>query len=123
MKKVSTVLLVDDSENVREMLEIVLRSSVEGELHVRHARNAFEALNVLSHFHIDLVISDLEMPLGDGFMLLKLKAQLGLTAPTIIFSSALFPENKSLTLTGAVDCFSKAGGVEELLEKALRYLT
>ena len=64
----STVLLVDDEQNVRSALQRILSS--EGH-DILQAENAQEALNVLDHKAVKLVISDMRMPGMDGADLLK----------------------------------------------------
>ena len=64
----STVLLVDDEQNVRSALQRILSS--EGH-HILQAENGQEALDVLDHNAVKLVISDMRMPGMDGADLLK----------------------------------------------------
>jgi two-component system, chemotaxis family, chemotaxis protein CheY len=65
-----TILLVDDSDTVRAVLEKTLRvSGVEvGDLH--QAADGKEALAVLKNAWVDLVITDLNMPEMNGFELI-----------------------------------------------------
>ena len=53
------VLLVDDETLIRELLAEVLR---DAGLDVVEARNADEALRVLSHDRIDILLTDVQMP-------------------------------------------------------------
>lgn len=62
-----TVLVVDDEEIIREVLELELRK----QYNVFTAKNAIIALNILKDNHIDLVISDINMPGIKGFELLN----------------------------------------------------
>src|SRR5512145_1726580 len=63
-----TILIVDDEFSVRESLEKVLSKAGYVTL---AADSGNEALAVLSKEKIDLVLSDLKMPDGDGVELLK----------------------------------------------------
>lgn len=62
------ILVVDDVKSVRTVINALFKS--EG-FKVFEAGNGNEALNVLNENHIDLVISDVNMPDMDGFELLK----------------------------------------------------
>jgi CheY-like chemotaxis protein len=57
------VLVVEDNEDLRSMLELTLRR--EG-LEVATARNGEEALRVLEHRPADVIVTDLFMPERDG---------------------------------------------------------
>jgi two-component system, chemotaxis family, chemotaxis protein CheY len=58
------VLAVDDSPTIREMVAETLKSA---EYEVLEAENGLEALELLRSEHVDLIISDLNMIIMDGF--------------------------------------------------------
>lgn len=58
-----SILVVDDVEDVRELLTLVLRE--EG-YEVHTADNGANALTVLNNTHIDLAVTDILMPEMDG---------------------------------------------------------
>lgn len=62
------VLVVDDSESIRELVGMTLES--EG-YRVHKSADGVEAIDQLSYADIDLVITDLNMPNMDGISLLK----------------------------------------------------
>ena len=62
------VLLVEDSELTRDMLEGVIRSLG---YHVTEATDGRDALQCLEREVPDLIIADLEMPIMNGFELIK----------------------------------------------------
>jgi signal transduction histidine kinase/CheY-like chemotaxis protein len=62
------VLVVDDHADARETIGMVLRQSGAD---VRLAGSAPEALVVLSHAKIDVLVSDLGMPTVDGYALMR----------------------------------------------------
>ena len=66
--KVKTVLIVDDEESLRQSLEKVLKNA---SYLTEVANSGNEALELLGRRSIDLVLSDLKMPNGDGLELLK----------------------------------------------------
>jgi CheY-like chemotaxis protein len=61
-----TVLLVDDEETFRSILRDIL--SAKG-WEVVQARNGQEAMQKLSSFHVDIIVSDIYMPVMDGLKL------------------------------------------------------
>jgi DNA-binding NtrC family response regulator len=65
---VKSVLIVDDEVGVRDSLVKVL--SKVGYV-TRTAGSGNEARDILSSHHVDIVLSDLKMPEGDGFELLR----------------------------------------------------
>ena len=63
-----TILIVDDSESIREVVSFTL----ENEAHnVLIAVDGSDALKFLDGRHIDLIITDLHMPEMDGISLIK----------------------------------------------------
>ncbi|MBA4537968.1 response regulator transcription factor [Bacillus aquiflavi] len=58
------VLIVDDEEDMRHLLQMYLENSG---FHCFHSANGEQALQVLNHKNIDLVILDIMMPGEDGF--------------------------------------------------------
>jgi len=68
----STVLIVDDEKNVRAALQRTLMSD---RLDILEAESAEEALDVLEHNEVKLIISDMRMPGMDGADLLKKVAE------------------------------------------------
>lgn len=67
MKKVS-ILIVDDEENVSKLLSKVLKK--EGFI-TYSADNGITALEIINHRDIDIVITDIKMPVMDGIELLE----------------------------------------------------
>src|SRR3972149_5400313 len=67
----STILVIEDEKNMREILKILL----EGEGYdVSTAKDGTEGLGWLNRDIFDLIITDIKMPGVDGFHILK-KAQ------------------------------------------------
>ena len=63
----SIILVVEDNEDMQEYLGSILEETYQ----VWFASNGLEALEVLAQQSIDLIISDIGMPVLDGFGLLK----------------------------------------------------
>lgn len=66
-----TVLIVDDSTSMRKVITKVLRLSGFKVNLCFEAANGLEALDVLDHHWVDLILSDIHMPVMDGFGLLQ----------------------------------------------------
>lgn len=65
------ILLVDDSDVIRMMIERTLRLADLPVKSVHHAANGRQALDVLDEEWIDLVLADLNMPVMDGAEMLS----------------------------------------------------
>lgn len=65
------ILIVDDSKTMRQVIKksLMLSGFKLGECH--EAGNGKEALEVLAHSWVDLVLSDIHMPVMDGFGLIR----------------------------------------------------
>lgn len=61
------ILIVDDEKNARDGLKRALRRSYE--VHV--AESGSDALDLLSETHVDVMLSDLRMPVMDGMTLIQ----------------------------------------------------
>ena len=81
------VLVVDDSRDVREFVALLLRLSG---YRVLKASDGNSARDILKTEHPDLVISDLEMPAGDGWDVLTYCHAQHPDLPVLIVSSATF---------------------------------
>lgn len=63
-----SVLVVDDSISVRKTLQSVLEAK---KLRVYTAKDGVEALNLLERNKVDMVVTDLEMPVMHGYELIS----------------------------------------------------
>jgi two-component system chemotaxis response regulator CheY len=62
------VLIVDDSVSMRQMVGFTLR---QGGYEVVEAEHGQDALNKLAGITVDLILTDLNMPVMDGIALIK----------------------------------------------------
>lgn len=69
MDSITQILFVDDEENYCKAFLRLMRK--EKQLHVTTASNGKEALGILKKFPVDIVITDMKMPVMDGLTLLK----------------------------------------------------
>lgn len=98
------VLIVEDSKTQALFLMNLL--DVRG-YEVKHSLNGIEALRLLESEKPDIIISDGEMPLMDGYDLCKtLKADSDLTSiPVILITSMSDPQNLIKALLSGADSF------------------
>ena len=107
MEYTNTVLIVDDSPIVTQVLSFMIRkagyniiSAVDGE----------KALELLDGRDIDLVITDLNMPILDGLELIKeirLHKYYRYMPVVLFFKDSIEEENKIMKTSGATMLFDK----------------
>ena len=67
-----SVLIVDDSEIIRSVLQRTLSLAKIPLSNIYHAANGQEAVDILDNSWIDLVMTDLNMPVMSGFELIDI---------------------------------------------------
>lgn len=67
-----SVLIVDDSEIIRSVLQRTLSMAKIPLSNIYHAANGQEAVDILDNSWIDLVMTDLNMPVMSGFELIDI---------------------------------------------------
>lgn len=89
------VLIVEDNPHIVEMYSYVLKKLASGELagkvplEVQFAPDGFAALKLLQESHFHLVMTDLYMPVMDGFALVeRIRAEASLRSIPVIAISA-----------------------------------
>jgi DNA-binding NtrC family response regulator len=119
MAKKPRILVVDDEHTMRDFLN----ASLTGRYTVRTASDGKEALALLREQPVDLVLSDVRMPGGDGLTLLA-SIQNDLPDPPLVVMMTAFGTIKEAvesTKRGAVDYLTKPFGLDQLehtLERA-----
>jgi DNA-binding response OmpR family regulator len=107
------ILLVDDNENIRKLMEIYLKQ--EG-YHVLQAENGEQALEVLSGTNADLVIADIMMPEMDGYELTRVLREAQFNMPILMVTAKdAFSDKKMGFGLGADDYMTKPVDMEELV--------
>jgi len=66
MKK-SKILIVEDEAELRETWELMLENF---DLSPHTASNGLEAVRIMEEYPVDIIITDLQMPVKDGFFVL-----------------------------------------------------
>ena len=116
------ILVVEDNENTRRLLETILRSNGYD---VTPAPDAEEGLRILAEASIDLVLLDLFLPGADGIQFLRATAEIepDRQPPVIVVSATedmdtLRPQLREL---GAKMALRKPFDVQELLNGVAQY--
>jgi DNA-binding NarL/FixJ family response regulator len=108
--------LVDDQPEILRALQVFLHYSFK-DLDIRSASSATEALDLLSHDHVDLVVADYLMPGMDGLHLLE---EVGRVAPDtrrILFTGHSEDAAHAESATGMAErILAKSVPLEELIE-------
>ena len=118
-----SILLVDDSRVVREVLKVYL---IRSDVRLIEASDGVEALALLQREPPDVVVADLRMPRLDGAGLcLALRSQPQLRGlPVIILTSNLTPETEAgCREAGAAEVLAKPVQPQHLLEAIDRVLS
>lgn len=115
-----TLLVVEDDKMVRLLTKTKLGLLYK----IEEASNGEEALEILAHKHIDLLIVDIQMPKMDGCELIRTLRDSGDMRPTIILTAMnTFAYKKEGFASGADDYMVKPIDYEELtwrIESVLR---
>ncbi|MCF0136398.1 MAG: response regulator transcription factor [Lachnospiraceae bacterium] len=107
------ILVVDDDKSTRRLMRAVLEA--EG-YQVHLAENGEEALTVMDHQHIDLVVLDIMMPKMDGYEFTRVIRQTNSELPILMVSAKHQPEDrKEGFLVGTDDYMTKPVDTEEML--------
>ncbi len=117
-----SILVVDDSLSVRKYLTLFLEAR---KFRVLSATNGAEAINILEENPVDLVITDLEMPVMHGYELIhRLKtSQRWKDIPVIVLTSRSAEKHKLKALqSGVRDYLVKPFEERAMLEVLRKYL-
>jgi two-component system OmpR family response regulator len=109
------VLLVDDEDNLRSMLEAALRYSG---FEVSSIADGRAALDLVSRTAPDLILLDVMLPDLDGFEVCRRLKATGSTVPIVFLSARDSTEEKVRGLTlGGDDYLAKPFSLEELVAR------
>jgi len=110
----STILIVDDDFEWRMLIHRLLQKSG---YEVLEAENGKNALKVLENSAIDLVLTDILMPIMDGVELIRELAQRHPGLPVIAMTSNIeMPYLNIAMKLGAMNCLQKPFNRNQLLE-------
>jgi DNA-binding response OmpR family regulator len=116
MEKLSKILIVDDDPDLRQALKLRLRAN---HYETVNAVDGYSAIAQAYKEHPDLIILDLGLPAGDGFVVLdRLQRNTDLAKIPVVVLTARDPqssEQRSL-MSGATAFFQKPADNTELME-------
>jgi len=120
-KRKPRVLVVDDSLSVRKYASLMLENNG---VEVLTATHGLEALGVLDEEQVDLVLSDLEMPVMHGYELLtEIKRRDDLSnLPVVVITSRAGEQHRERAFDlGAIDYLVKPFNEDALLALISEY--
>jgi CheY-like chemotaxis protein len=102
-----TLLVVDDNKGIRDLLSFALAGFLT-DCAVKTAQNGAEAVRIFDSSHVDAVLTDVSMPVMDGYRLMEeLRARFP-RVPVMVMTGEADPSVHShLKSLGAVRCFEK----------------
>jgi CheY-like chemotaxis protein len=117
-----TILIVENEVSNRILIERVL--STRGYRCVS-ASNGREALNILDHEHVDLILTDLSMPVLDGYrttQLIRERPALANVPIVAVTAYAMNDESEPAMRVGCTEYLTKPFKPRQLLEVVDRLL-
>lgn len=107
------LLVVEDDRSANKLICAVLRKDGH---EVLSAADGQEALDILEHEHVDLIVSDVMMPRIDGMELVRRLREAKWDAPVLMLTARLDSETLySGFLSGVDDYLSKPADMKELV--------
>lgn len=107
------ILVVEDDKELRELFRRVLEKNGYEAL---EAADGQEALDVLDHQFIDLIISDIMMPVMDGYELVRSLRDAGIDTPVLMITAKdAFDDMRRGFLSGTDDYMVKPVNVNEMV--------
>ena len=109
------ILLVEDDKDLNEITDNYLRSAGHS---VTTAFNGLDALNIVVEDKFDLILSDIMMPLCDGFTLAKEVREFDTEIPIIFMSARDDKFSKQIGYNAGIDDYiTKPFDLDELILK------
>lgn len=105
MSEVKTILVVDDES----VLQTIVSFNIEVFGHkALQAGSGIEAMEVLKDNKVDMIISDMKMPDGDGMFILEELKKMKEKAPAVLFVTGFtrVPKEEAIA-KGAIDVLDK----------------
>ncbi len=107
------ILIVEDDKELRSLFERVL---VKNGYTVSQAANGQQALDAIDREYYDLIISDIMMPVMDGYELVRSLRDAGITTPVLMITAKdAFDDMRLGFLSGTDDYMVKPVNVNEMV--------
>ncbi|MBC7692606.1 MAG: response regulator [Methylotenera sp.] len=114
------ILIVDDEPLIREILRFALQFEGHEVLEAESGHRAFELLQSQA---VDLVLSDIRMPNGDGIELLaNIRAQDAVTPPVVFMTGFSDLSRENAISKGASELIYKPFELDQLLKIITSFL-
>lgn len=108
----ATILVVEDDKHTR----LLTCARLKPYYTVAEAENGEKALKLLDQMHIDLIIADIQMPVMNGYDMVKELRESGIQIPVIMLTAMhTFDDKKTGFASGTDDYMTKPIDYEELL--------
>lgn len=108
-----TILVVEDDRELRQLFNRVL---TQNGYFVREAENGKVALDALEQEYVDLIISDIMMPVMDGYELVRSLRDAGIQIPVLMITAKdAFDDMRLGFLSGTDDYMVKPVNVGEMV--------
>jgi two-component system, chemotaxis family, chemotaxis protein CheY len=102
----NTILIIDDNIDLLEMLAAVIGTQLKG-CNILTARNGLEAIASIDSMPVSLILTDLDMPVMDGYGVVKHRNKVCPHVPVFVMSGSLTPEIRErlgeLRVSGCVE--------------------
>jgi DNA-binding response OmpR family regulator len=119
--KTIKLLLIEDDMN----LSYIIKSGLEdiiGNYEVCTATNGEEGLEYLKSYHPDVIVSDIEMPVMNGFEMVKKIRQIDTDIPVLLATGITNPKNVPAGYEAGADFYIKKPFTSEELDAHIKAL-
>ncbi len=112
-----TLLVAEDDPAMLRWLVLIL-TSLGGRIHA--VSDGWKARSILMHEHVDLVVSDLRMPVASGFETLAVLRTAGNRVPFLLITAFADDDLRESAAELAAEVLAKPFGAVELLARVER---
>lgn len=111
--QILTILVIEDDESILQLYKILLERK---NFNVVTARNGLDAWNHLENVHVDLIVTDVLMPVMDGYEFLELLRKDHPLIPVLIITAKDdLPSKAKGFLLGTDDYMTKPVNTDEMI--------
>jgi len=119
---VKHVLIVDDNIIIADTLKLILGACIR-DVSFRTAANGKEAVEILQSRPVDLILTDINMPVMDGYQLIEYRNQHHPRVPLVVMTADASQDVvRRLSMLGITDCLEKPLSYETVTRMFLEKL-